>query len=39
MAQDIPSSMVIGSVNVKITDEARTKIQNEISLSPSIQTI
>lgn len=31
MAQDVPSSMVIGSVNVKITDEARTKIQNEIS--------
>lgn len=31
MAQDVPSSMLIGSVNVKITDDARTKIQNEIS--------
>ncbi|MDI9863537.1 LysM peptidoglycan-binding domain-containing protein [Flectobacillus sp. DC10W] len=38
MAQDVPSSMLIGSVNVKITDDARTKIQNEISpltISPS----
>ncbi|MFY7827494.1 MAG: LysM peptidoglycan-binding domain-containing protein [Flectobacillus sp.] len=31
LAQDIPSSMVVGTVNVKITDEARTKILAEIS--------